>query len=102
MCGPTTLAQLILGLVIMQSFIMWSHTSVYYVISHFFALCDLTLLRVTVQFFDMIVLPLFNALVSVLPSSEPMLRQVKANHQMWLEAEAAAQEDSKSPSSQQR
>lgn len=36
------------------------------------------------QFFNVIVLPLFSSLAAVLPDVEPMLEQVKANHSMWL------------------
>ena len=37
----------------------------------------------------MIVLPLFNGLVRVLPAIEPLVNQVQNNYEMWLEADAA-------------
>ena len=38
-------------------------------------------------FFSFVVLPLFTSFVSALPTAEPLLRQVKANHAMWLQAD---------------
>jgi hypothetical protein len=35
------------------------------------------------DFFNFIALPLFRTLVSVLPSLEPMLKQVKSNYHYW-------------------
>ncbi|GAX85226.1 hypothetical protein CEUSTIGMA_g12646.t1 [Chlamydomonas eustigma] len=35
-------------------------------------------------FFNLIALPLFSSFVSVLPSAEPLLNQVKKNHTMWV------------------
>ena len=53
--------------------------------------CCTCLLAPTMQFFAAIVLPLFNSFVGALPSVEPLLDQVKANHAMWVrEAELAA------------
>ena len=38
-------------------------------------------------FFNMIVLPLFTALTAALPMTEPLMQQVRANHQMWIAKE---------------
>jgi hypothetical protein len=42
-----------------------------------------------VQFFSVIVMPLFKALSAVLPAVEPMLMQVRSNHMMLLALETA-------------
>ena len=38
-------------------------------------------------FFNFIVLPLFTSWASALPAMEPLLQQVRRNHQMWIALE---------------
>ncbi|GAX85340.1 hypothetical protein CEUSTIGMA_g12757.t1 [Chlamydomonas eustigma] len=51
--------------------------------------------RSQVGFFNVIVLPLFKGLASVLPSVQPLLDQVLSNFQMWSETEALDKVSSK-------
>ena len=43
-----------------------------------------------VGFFEVVVLPLFRAFVTIFPRAQPMLERVEDNYQMWRDLEIQA------------